>query len=197
MSRKLLQIVITGVGGQGVLSASKMLGMAAGNAGLQILTSAVHGMAQRGGVVETYVIIGERFSPIIDPGEADMIVGFEPVETLRALPRGSKHTIVISNTQPVIPFFCSFSGAKYPGQDEIFNYIILRVKKLITVNANQLAQNPGSVLAMNMTMLGLIAGTQQLPFDTGILEKTIAENTSARFREVNVKAFKNGVEYIS
>ena len=96
-----LRILAVGVGGQGILLFSRVLGEACLAAGLQVAMSEVHGMAQRGGVVETNIVLGLR-SPLISEGEADVLVGLEPVETLRALPRCRKDTLIISSTDPVI-----------------------------------------------------------------------------------------------
>lgn len=196
MSFKLLRVLITGVGGQGVLSVAKVLGLAASKAGYKVLSSAVHGMAQRGGVVETYVTIGDRHSPVIDPGEADVILGLEPVETLRSLPRGSANAIVISNNQLIVPFYCSLTGVKYPDADYLFGYIKKKISKLIVVNANKLAENAGSILSMNMVMLGVMAGTSILPFEPEFINQVLEERTQSRFKEINLKTFREGMDFM-
>ena len=111
------RIVNVGVGGQGNLLASNLLGKAALDAGLPVMVSEIHGMAQRGGVVESAVILGEALSPIVSNGEADIVVGFEPVETLRALTKANKDTLVLTSTRPLPPFTVAIGQAAYPDVD--------------------------------------------------------------------------------
>ena len=98
------RIVIIAVGGQGNLLSSRLLGEAALSKGIPFVISEIHGMAQRGGVVESAVLLGEVASPIVSNGEADVLVGFEPLETMRTLGKCNKEPLVITNTQPLPPF---------------------------------------------------------------------------------------------
>jgi len=101
------RVVFVGVGGQGNLLASRLLGEAALSEGIPAVVSEIHGMAQRGGIVESAVLLGNVSSPIVSDGEADVLVGFEPVETLRALKKCNQETLVITNTHPLPPFTVS------------------------------------------------------------------------------------------
>ena len=110
--------IFVGVGGQGNLLASNLLGQAALSMGIPVVVSEIHGMAQRGGVVESAVLMGEVTSPIVSPGEADVLVSFEPLETMRILGKCNKDSLVISNAQPQPPFTCAVGQGKYPAVDE-------------------------------------------------------------------------------
>ena len=101
---KTKRIVFVGVGGQGNLLASRLLGEACLAAGIPAVVSEIHGMAQRGGIVESAIVMGDATSPIVSKGEADILIGFEPSETLRALNKCNKNTVVITNIHPLPPF---------------------------------------------------------------------------------------------
>src|SRR3974390_398239 len=111
---KNLRIFLTGVGGQGTLLASRLLGEAALAAGMNPLVSETHGMAQRGGVVISTVVLGNLKSPIISPGEADVLLGFEALETFRALDRCHPKSLVITNTGVLVPYPVAIGKAAYP-----------------------------------------------------------------------------------
>ena len=109
-----LRIFLTGVGGQGTLLASRLLGEAALAAGMNPLVSETHGMAQRGGVVISTVVLGNLKSPIISPGEADVLLGFEALETFRALDRCHPGSLVVTNTGALVPYPVAIGKAAYP-----------------------------------------------------------------------------------
>ena len=126
--------VFVGVGGQGNLLASRLLGEAALSTGIPAVVSEIHGMAQRGGVVESAVLLGNVSSPIVSNGEADVLIGFEPLETARTLAKCNKTTLVITNTHPLPPFTVSVGQGKYPPVDEVLDLIDSKVGKLIALN---------------------------------------------------------------
>lgn len=186
------RIYFTGVGGQGTLLATTVLAEAAILAGHNALTSEIHGMAQRGGVVESTLMIGNIESPIISDGEADVLLGFEPVETYRAMRKCSADSVVVSNTVPVIPYAVAVGRVPYPNVDKLFDFIRGRVKKLMTINAQALAEQAGAVLAANIVMLGALARSGVLPIPREAFEKTIRTKTKERFGETNLRAFELG-----
>ena len=112
-----LRIFLTGVGGQGTLLASRLLGEAALAAGYNPMVSETHGMAQRGGIVVSTVVLGDLKSPLISPGEADIVLGFEALETFRALDRCHAGTLVIANTATLVPYPVAIGQAQYPPVD--------------------------------------------------------------------------------
>ena len=186
------RIFLTGVGGQGTLLATMVLAEAAICAGHNALASEVHGMAQRGGVVESSVMIGDEKSPIISDGEADVLLGFEPVETYRAIRKCSADSVVVSNTVPVTPYSVSIGKGSYPDIEKLFGFIRSQVKKLITLNAQELAKQAGPVLSANVVMLGALAKSAVVPIPREAFEEVIRTKTKAKFVESNLKAFDLG-----
>ena len=187
-------IFITGVGGQGSLSASTFLGQAAVEAGLKVLVGEIHGMAQRGGVVESAVRIGEVYGPIVSDGQADILLGFEPIETLRAMTKASAKTLVVTNTHPVVPAMVSMKGDKYPDTDEVLARIRAISPNVIAFDATETAKQAGNAQALNAVLLGVLAGAGALPFDSGVLRKVVLDGVPQKAREVNEKAFEMGME---
>lgn len=186
------RVFLTGVGGQGTLLATMVLAEAAIHAGHHVLASEVHGMAQRGGVVESTVMIGDIKSPIISDGEADVLLGFEPVETYRAMGKCSADSMVISNTVPVMPYSVAIGKGSYPEVEKLFAFIRGRVKKLLTLNARALAEQAGSLLSANVVMVGALARSGVLPVSREAFEETIRTKTKAAFVETNLRAFDLG-----
>lgn len=186
--------VFVGVGGQGNLLASRLLGEAALSMGIHAVVSEIHGMAQRGGVVESAVLIGDVTSPIVSNGEADVLIGFEPLETMRTLGKCNRETIVITNTHPLPPFTVSVGQGVYPPVDEILALIRGKVEKVIALNGNKLAEEAGNSLSLNMVMLGALIGSESLPVTAETMKETISTSTKKAFLESNLKAFDFGTE---
>ena len=187
------RIVFVGVGGQGNILASRIVGEACVAAGIPAVVSEIHGMAQRGGIVETDVVIGDATSPIVSKGEADVLIGFEPSETLRALDKCNKDTVVITNVESLPPFTVAIGQGTYPDIDEVLGLIRARVRSLISMDGNELAQKAGNPLSLNMVMLGALVGCKVIPLDEDVFKKTIAQSTKQAFLESNLKAFEFGV----
>jgi indolepyruvate ferredoxin oxidoreductase beta subunit len=191
---KKTDIFITGVGGQGSLSASTALGEAAVKAGLKVLVGEIHGMAQRGGVVESTVRMGGACGPIIPDGQADLLLGFEPVESWRALPKASPKTMVITNTHPIVPATVSMKGDDYPDSDFVVAQIRTFCPNTLAIDATEIAREAGNAKAMNTVLLGIVAGTGILPFDAEILRAVVMANVPKKTIEANERAFDAGVE---
>jgi indolepyruvate ferredoxin oxidoreductase beta subunit len=188
------RIVFVGVGGQGNLLASRLLGEAALSAGIPAVVSEIHGMAQRGGIVESSVLLGNVSSPIVSNGEADVLVGFEPVETLRALGRCNANSVVIANTRPLPPFTVSIGQGKYPPVSEALDLIKKRVKRLIAMDGNKMAEVAGNPLSLNMVMLGALIGSGTIPVTAEQMKTAISASTKKAFLDSNLKAFDLGME---
>ena len=186
------RIHITGVGGQGTVLATSLIGQAALMTGINVNVSEVHGMARRGGVVESAVTLGDLISPIISDGEADILLGFEPAETLRALSKCSNKSTIVTNTHPLPPFTVSIGQGKYPDVDDLLAKLKKRVKNLVALDADKLAHQAGSVLSLNMVMLGALSRHSDLPVGPKELKKAIKENTKKKFLDINIKAFDLG-----
>ena len=186
--------VFVGVGGQGNLLASNLLGQAALSMGIPVVVSEIHGMAQRGGVVESAVLIGGANSPIVSNGEADVLVSFEPLETMRILNKCNKKTLVITNAQALPPFTVAVGQGKYPPVDEILGKVGRKVGKVVSLNGNELAEKAGNVLSLNMVMLGALIGSGATPVTEEVMKKIIAGSTKKAFLDSNLKAFDLGKE---
>ncbi|MBS3748335.1 MAG: indolepyruvate oxidoreductase subunit beta [Candidatus Thermoplasmatota archaeon] len=188
-------IVLTGVGGQGVITATNILGKAAVNAGVKVYASEVHGMAQRGGSVYCTVRMGDVSSPLIASGTANVIVSTEPIEALRYIQYANKKTKVITDTNPVVPFTVNVGGETYPSLDEVYDAISSHAE-LITLDALQIAKDAGARITKNIVLLGGLAETGLLPFDSDILLDTIFANVPSKFKSVNDTAFKGGMKAV-
>jgi indolepyruvate ferredoxin oxidoreductase beta subunit len=194
MTMEATKLIIVAVGGQGNLLASKVLGEAAIKLGVPVRMSEIHGMAQRGGVVESAVLFGDVSSTIISDGEADVLMGFEPSETLRALNKANRNTTVITNLHPLPPFTVAIGKGKYPDLDSSFKLVKGKCRRLIAFDGVKLAQVAGTVMSLNMVMLGALAQTKSVPISVEALKETIRSNTKKDFVDMNLKAFDMGYE---
>jgi indolepyruvate ferredoxin oxidoreductase beta subunit len=186
--------VFVGVGGQGNLLASRLLGEAALSMEIPAVVSEIHGMAQRGGVVESAVLMGDVTSPIVSNGEANVLIGFEPLETLRTLAKCNRDTLVITNTNPLPPFTVSVGQGEYPPMNEVIELIRAKVNRLIALKGNELAEKAGNPLSLNMVMLGALIGSGAIPITAASMRETISNSTRETFLESNLKAFDLGME---
>jgi len=186
------RIVMVAVGGQGNLLASSVLGEAALLSGVPMRMSEIHGMAQRGGVVESALIFGDAQSTIISDGDADVLVGFEPAETLRALGKCNPHSVVITNLAPLMPFTVNIGQGVYPDLKKLQELIRAKTARLIAFNATTLAREAGNVLSVNMVLLGALTQTRVLPFSVEHVKTAIQRKTKSAFLDTNVKAFDLG-----
>jgi len=181
-------IMIVGVGGQGTLLASRILGNVLVSRGYDVKVSEVHGMSQRGGSVTTYVRFGEKvYSPIIEKGEADIILSFEMLEALRALPYLKKGGRILVNTQQIDPMPVITGQAEYPTDilPELQKYA-----SVTAVDALKMAVEAGSQKAVNVVLIGLLARNTDIGHDVWV--DTIRTTVPPKFLEINLKAFEAG-----
>lgn len=188
------RLIIVAVGGQGNLLASRVLGEAALAAGVPVRMSEIHGMAQRGGVVESAILFGQGRSTLISDGEADVLVGFEPAETLRALPKCSTATTVITNLAPLPPFTVAIGRGTYPDLDQLKQLIREKAGCLIAFDATAAAKSAGNVMAVNMVLLGALCRTDLVPVPADAVKSAIDHHTKEAFRDINLDAFARGYE---
>ena len=185
---KTTNIMIVGVGGQGTLLASRILGNAVIRMGYDVKVSEVHGMSQRGGSVVTYVKYGDKvYSPIIDNGEADIILAFELLEAYRAMPALKRGGRLIVNDQRINPMPVITGAAEYP--ESIVEKLSAKVNTT-AVDALALAVEAGSIKAVNVVLIGVMAKSTNIPYEIWI--DTIRDTVPAKFLEVNLKAFELG-----
>lgn len=182
-------VLIVGVGGQGTLLASRLLGSAMMDLGYDVKVSEVHGMSQRGGSVETYVRYGDKvYSPVIDPGEADIVLAFEQLEAARFLPFLKKGGVVVTNTQKIDPMPVVTGAAQYP--QGLLDAIKAQGAGLLAIDALSLAEQAGSAKAVNVVLIGAMA--KSLGTEKEIWLKTIEKTVPPKFVEMNKRAFELG-----
>jgi len=184
-----LNIMIVGVGGQGTLLASRVLGNVALKKSYDVKVSEVHGMSQRGGSVVTYVRLGEKIhSPLIEKGEADIILAFEQLEALRWIEYLKENGKILINTQKIDPMPVIAGKAKYP--EAILEKIGEVSESVITIDALNIAKECGNIKAVNMVLIGLMAKYTNIEKDIWI--EAMKETVPERFLDVNLKAFEKG-----
>jgi len=192
---KEFNILITGVGGQGVILMSELLGKAAVTDGLRVKGSEILGMAVRGGSVTSAIRIGEDvYGPLIPTGKCNALVGMEPSEALRNISYLSKSTLVLLNTAVTTPFTVSIGESTYPSLEKMISQLGKASDRIIQLDAAQLAQEAGSRLATNIVMLGALFGTGQPPIKIATIKETIEARFPAKVAPVNTKAFDLGYE---
>ena len=181
-------IILAGVGGQGTILASRLLADAAMRRGLSVRTAETIGMAQRGGSVQSHVRIGEDLhSPLIAPGEADLIIGFEPAEAVRLLPWLREGGAAVVSDRPVMPVSAMIGAAPYP-DGEILAYLRENVKDLCLVPAEQAAADLQSYRVLNVLLLGAAAAKGMLGFSKEELLEALRSRVPERFLALNEKA---------
>lgn len=190
-----IRIFFTGVGGQGTLLATRLVGEAVLEEGLPVSLSEIHGMAQRGGVVESSVVAGNISSPTIADGEADVLMAFEPLEAARALPKCHAKSVVISSTVPIVPFTVAVGQSTYPELEQLYELIAGSVGKFIRVDTAEIARQAGSEKAANIVMVGVLAGLNQLPVTEENWQEALRRTIPDRFLDLNRKAFELGWQF--
>lgn len=186
---RVFNILIAGVGGQGVLLTSKIIAEAALLSGFDVKQSEVHGMAQRGGSVLSQVRFGEKvFSPIVSEGEGDLLIGFEPLETARYLHFLRDSGAVVYNTRQIGTIGVSIGKETYPA--DIYETIQKNAANVIAFDATKTAVNAGEKRAVNMVLLG--AALRLLPLDASVVEHAIENSVPKKALDINRKAFQAG-----
>jgi len=189
-------IYISGVGGQGIIKTSTVIGEAAMKSSMPVVMSEVHGMAQRGGGVSTELKIGDSFSSIIEKGSADILISFEPVEALRAIPKISNKTSVIVNKCPIYPFNIRESEIAYPNIEIILEELNNNSKEVFALDANKIANESGHQLSMNMVMMGSATAINGFPLKKEIIIDSMKANLPKNSLDINLKAFENGFNFV-
>jgi indolepyruvate ferredoxin oxidoreductase beta subunit len=187
------RVFFVGVGGQGNILATKLIGEAALLSDVQVSISETHGMAQRGGVVESTAVIGGQ-SPIISDSEADVILAFEPLEALRALRKGNTDTVVITSLSQIQPFTVAIGNGEYPAQEKILDLLKAKAKKVVAFDALAKAKSAGNPLGVNMVMLGALMAAGDIPLTVESLRTAIETRTKKAFVEANIKCFNLGMQ---
>ena len=186
-------ILLVGVGGQGIVMASNILGNVAKKKSYDVKIAEIHGMSQRGGCVETYVKYGEKiYSPLIEKGEADIIIGLEQLEVLRWIDYIKKDGKIISSEQRIDPLTVVSGSDVYP--ENIVEKITDYNRNVISIDAIKIAKDSGNVKCANTVLIGIVA--KLINIEKEIWIETIKEVIPKKFQKYNLKAFELGYEYI-
>jgi indolepyruvate ferredoxin oxidoreductase beta subunit len=195
------RVLIVGTGGQGVLTAAHWLADALVEGGHGVTSGQLHGMAQRGGSVESSVMVDCGPSPAVPAGGADVLLGLEPVECVRAAPYLSSRSTVFMNTRPVIPFTVGQDNVlgkgrgRYPKLAELEEHLRAITSQVYTLDATAMAERAGSTRALNMVMLGCLLGAGLLPLTTEKFLETAQRSFPAGARDANRRAFAGGARF--
>ncbi len=182
-------IILVGVGGQGTITTSSILSKGLIEKGYDVKMSEIHGMSQRGGTVVTQIKYGEKvYSPIIGDGEADLIVSFEKLEALRALPYLKEGGTIVTDAREIFPMPVLTGAAEYP--HDALEQLKAVVPNLIVVEAAKVAEELGNVKAQNIVLLGALV--KQLGIDDIDWKDLVAKNVPAKLVDLNLKAFESG-----
>ncbi len=187
----MINCLITGVGGQGTVLASKLLAEAAMEEGYNVRTTETIGMAQRGGCVVSHVRIGETlYSPLIARGQADLIISFEPAEAVRVLPYLKKGGVMVVNTEPTKPII----GPEAYECEKLLLFLKQNVEQLKFVDGKAICIKCGEPRALNIALLGAALNTHKLPITKEKIETMIKKKFKEKVAQVNLKALRLGLE---
>ncbi|MFW9962034.1 MAG: indolepyruvate oxidoreductase subunit beta [Candidatus Sifarchaeia archaeon] len=190
-----INIVITGVGGQGVLTLAEILAKTVLECGFNVRVGEIHGMAQRGGHVVCTVRIGKNArGPIVDPGSAHLLVGFEPLETLREINLVKQDGCVLMSSHVQYPVAVSMGQSEYPSHEELISNMKKYTNRIIEFDALELAMKAGSTQALNMVMFGAIIGTGLIPITKEVAINIVRSTFPKKFEKINVTATTMGFE---
>ena len=189
-------IFVSGVGGQGALTAAGIIARAAKMSGLKVVAAETHGMAQRGGSVSVHLRIGSKvFAPLIPIGRAHVLFALEPAEALRYVEYVSKEGLAVVNTRTIVPPSVNLGTFSYPPVETIAESLKKFIARVIMVDAHKLAVEAGNPLTNNVVMLGVMARAIELPFSDEKLKESIKATVPEKAVDVNMKAFELGYEY--
>jgi indolepyruvate ferredoxin oxidoreductase beta subunit len=187
-------LVITGVGGQGIITLSNIIVEAALKQGYDVKMSELHGLAQRGGHIECHVRLGKKvYSSLVEEGKADLIISLEPLESLRACYYASKenNTIFLVNSYKIIPLSVFISNQKYPSIETIVKNLEKFSKEVIVLDASNIVKKEtGSIVATNIYMLGYASFKNLIPIEKKFLLESIKENIPSKYFEMNKRIFE-------
>lgn len=188
---KVTNILMVGVGGQGVILASEIVAEVMMRAGFDVKKNEVHGMAQRGGSVNSHVRFGSKvYSPVIKKGEVDILLSFEQLETMRYLDFLKEDSVILVNNQKIVPPSVTFGTDEYPVN--IPELLAERYPKFVLVDALDVAREAGNIKAVNIAFIGFLS--RYFDIDVGIWKDVISSMISPKLVEVNLKAFEIGRE---
>lgn len=184
---------ICGVGGQGIIKTSVIIGEAAMNEGFNVVMSEIHGMSQREGSVSTELKIGDFDSSILPEHSANMILSFEPIELVRGLDKANKDTKLVFNTSPIIP---SSGDRPYPNITNLISILKENFDNVLPIDGNQLAIDAGNIVSLNMVLLGAVTADSNFPISKDAVIEAMKNNLNPKFHDLNLKAIESGYKWI-
>ncbi len=190
------RIYLTGVGGQGTLTATNLLAQIGLDNGLDVTAGEIHGMAQRGGVVASTILFGGYQSPKISPGEADILLGFEPLETYRALCFLAPKGVAVSNSEPVLPIGVALGREAYPDMDMIRKATDEQAHTSFFLPCLSLAKQAGTPQAANIVLLGALCSLGLIPIDLEQLQTGIRAHLKPKIVDINLRAVELGASAV-
>lgn len=185
-------LVIGGVGGQGVILTARILSEAALAHGLKAQMSEVHGMSQRYGSVVSTVRLGNVQTPMVKKGEADAIVGFEPLESVRLLPWAARKTVVVTAITPIRPLLVVLGKEAYPPIEDLHRQLKERAGRVISIDADRIARSIGNEIVANSVLLGALLGTKVVPVPLEAVRKALVAHVPATLAAANLEALDIG-----
>ena len=195
-----INVIVTGVGGQGNVLISQLIGKALVKAGHHVTIGETYGASQRGGAVMSHIRISrqEQYGPLIPEGRADVILGLEPVETMRVLAQyGNPGVVVIANSRPVYTLAVTTGAAEYPGSEKIEKTLQELSSTAWLINATEIALEMGAPILTNIIMAGALVGSRVLPLEPEGLEAELRDSLPSDKLEVNLQAARRGLEEAS
>ncbi len=191
-------VLIAGVGGTGVLTIAHILGSSALSAGLQVVQSELHGMSQRGGSVSTHLRMGTHvYGPTFPEGTGDLLVGMEPIETLRNIESVRNNGIVVFNTYEIRPLSLSILKKDYPSLDLLIQGMKQFCQNVYSVDATTIAKELGVSIVANIVLLGAAMAKGSIPINLETVIEEIKNTVPERFIDLNVKAFQAGLNSVN
>jgi indolepyruvate ferredoxin oxidoreductase beta subunit len=187
-------IILTGVGGQGIVKAGQLIGRAVASTGANVVMSEIHGMSQRGGIVGVDLRIGNVYGPIIPDGAADLLIGFEAVETLRALGRVGKNTTILMSTEKIAPVSVNLGDSIYPDTDSIATTLREKGARLYKIDAPRLAGEAGNVKSTNVVLVGAAYSAGFIPVPISALKEALRSVFPERSWASNLRSLELGIE---
>ena len=194
-----LNIIITGVGGQGNVLLSQLAGKALVRNGYHATIGETYGASQRGGAVMSHLRVSreKQYGPLIAQGQADIVLGLEPLEAMRVLAQyGNPDVIVVSNSRPIFPPAVSSGEAAYPTPEQIGGALKQLSRKAWLVDATDIALEMGAPILANIVMMGALVGTGLLPLGPELFETELAESLKRDRLDVNITAFRRGLALV-
>jgi len=191
-----LNVIVTGVGGQGNVLISQLMGSALVRAGYHVTIGETYGASQRGGAVMSHLRISDQaqYGPLIPQGQADVILGLEPLETLRVLGQyGNPNVTVVTNSRPVYPLAVAIGTAHYPSVEDIVRALEELSSRAWMINATDIALDLGASILANIVMAGALVGADVLPLAAQEFELELQESLPADKLDLNLKAFRRGL----